>query len=227
MPDWNPHVVSVEGRFVSASNATLLGTTETGDRVVYKPVAGERPLWDFAPESLAVREVLTYEVDEALGFGLVPETVLGTGMYGPGSVQRFVEMDEGFDPLALVRAGDGSLWPVAVLDLLTNNADRKLGHILRSVSGDLVAIDHGLTFHPEDKLRTVLWGFAGERAPDECVDAAENLAAALGGRLGARIDSLLGVAERIEITARTRRFTAMPVHPDPPADRPALPWPPY
>ena len=227
MTRWKPHVVSVEGRFVNASNATLLATTDGGDRVVYKPVAGERPLWDFEPETLAIREVLTVEVDRCLDFGLVPETALGDGIYGPGSVQRFVDVDDEFDPMELVRRNDTTLWPVAVLDVLTNNADRKLGHILRSRSGSLVAIDHGLTFHPDAKLRTVLWGFAGIAPPQDVIDAVAGLCDNLRGELGDRIEHLLDRRTRRQLLRRTEGFLSNPAHPQPPEDRPALPWPPY
>lgn len=212
---------------MNASNATLLGTTDRNERVVYKPVAGERPLWDFQPETLAIREVLTFEVDRCMGFGLVPETALGDGIYGPGSVQRYVDIDETFDPHELVRRDDDALWPIAVLDLLTNNADRKLGHILRSAAGALVAIDHGLTFHPEDKLRTVLWGFAGAPAPSGVRLGAERLRSGLRNGLGDRVQHLLGTAAHTRLVERTEAFLTDPVHPQPPVDRPALPWPPY
>lgn len=227
MSGWHPHVVSVEGRFMSASNATLLGQTEEGDLVVYKPVAGERPLWDFEMETLAVREVLTYEVSEVMGLGVVPETALGDGIYGPGSVQRFVEHDEGFDPLRLVRSADDRLWPIAILDVVTNNADRKLGHILRSENGGLVAIDHGLTFHPEDKLRTVLWGFGGRSLPPPLMAALAAAAAAADGTLGGRIQGLLGRSSLRALRSRISSLASSGVHPEPPDDRPAVPWPPY
>lgn len=224
---WAPHVVSVEGRFVNASNATLLGTTDAGEPVVYKPVAGERPLWDFPPESLAVREVLTYEIDRSLGFGLVPETALGTGLYGPGSVQRFVDVDEDFDALPLVTEPDTALWPVAVLDLIVNNADRKIGHILRSSSGALVAIDHGLTFHADEKLRTVMWGFAGRPIPPTLLQAVARLESRLDAEVGARVADLLSRSELAALRRRVDRLLGTPLHPEPPEDRPALPWPPY
>ena len=227
MSDWHPHVISVEGRFLSASNATLLGTTEAGERVVYKPIAGERPLWDFPLETLAAREVLTYEVSEIMGLGVVPQTALGDGIYGPGSVQRFIDADEAFDPVASVRSNAAALWPIAVLDVVANNADRKLGHIMRSHDGGLVAIDHGLTFHPEDKLRTVLWGFAGYRIPGALVDAMTRVVDALSGSFGLRIRDLLGVVEARAVRSRVEATLHSEVHPDPPDDRPALPWPPY
>ena len=146
----------------------MLAKTATGEQVVYKPTAGERPLWDFPVETLAAREVLTYEVAAVLGFDSVPETVLGDGPYGLGAIQRFIDIDPGFDPIPLVQSGSVDLWPLAVLDIVTNNADRKLGHVI-SDGKRLLGIDHGLTFHSEDKLRTVLWGFSGQAVPDKLV----------------------------------------------------------
>ena len=158
MTGWSPTVDEIAGRFTHASNATLLGSAD-GKQVIYKPTAGARPLWDFDAGTLAAREVLTYRVSEALGLDVVPETVIGDGPYGPGSVQRFVEVDRSFDPLPLLGGPSTELWPIALLDIVVNNADRKAGHILKHRDGRLQAIDHGLTFHPEPKLRTVLWGF--------------------------------------------------------------------
>lgn len=224
--EWKPVISELVGRFVSASNATLLATTDTGDRVVYKPAAGERPLWDFPSETLAAREVLTYEIDHALGFGMVPETVLGEGPYGTGAIQKFVSHDEEFDPLDLVQRRDASLWPMAVLDVVCNNADRKLGHILQGENG-LVAIDHGLTFHPQDKLRTVLWVFAGDPVPAHLIEVLRTLRESLSAGLGARILELLSTAELEATAERVDALIRASAHPMPPDDRPAIPWPPY
>lgn len=219
---WRPHVVEVVGRFVDASNATLLAVTDDGATVVYKPRAGQRPLWDFDAATLPDREVLTYRVAHIMGFDVVPETVLADGPYGPGSVQRYVEEDDGFDALALARRGDPALWPLATLDVVINNADRKLGHIL-SVDSRLVGIDHGLTFHQDDKLRTVLWCFAGEVFPAEMRIAAGRLADALDS--GALVSALT----EAELEALRRRVALVSdgSHPLPPDDRPPVPWPPY
>ncbi len=214
------------GRFVDASNATLLARTASGDKVVYKPTAGERPLWDFPIETLAAREVLTYEVSVVLGIDAVPETVLGDGPYGPGAIQRFIDLDPEFDPVALVQTGSSDLWPLAVLDIVTNNADRKLGHFI-SDGGRLLGIDHGLTFHPDDKLRTVLWGFTGQLLPAELTAALTRLERAVAGDLGERVEEMLGEDERVALADRITSLSANPVHPDPPTDRPPLPWPPY
>jgi uncharacterized repeat protein (TIGR03843 family) len=228
VPDvgWEPVITEVVGRFVDASNATLLATTGDGEQVIYKPTAGERPLWDFQVETLAAREVLTYEVSEALGFDVVPETVLGVGPYGRGAVQRFVELDPDFDPVRALQTEPPELWRIAVLDLVTNNADRKLGHII-SDGQRLLGIDHGLTFHPDDKLRTVLWGFSGQSIPETELDGLGRLEMAVAGNLGERVAELLGGAEREALVTRVSGLLANPIHPDPPQDRPPLPWPPY
>lgn len=226
MTAWAPRIAEVVGRFTRASNATFLAATADGEHVIYKPVAGERPLWDFPPESLASREVLAYEVSEALGAGVVPPTVLGDGPLGPGAIQRFVTADESFDPVAALAGPDPLLWPIAVLDLVCNNADRKAGHLLR-VDGRLMGVDHGLTFHPDEKLRTVLWGFAGQGLPGAQRDALAALRSALAGGLDGRIAELLGRDEAEATTRRVEELLSTPVHPEPPDDRPAIPWPPY
>ncbi len=226
--EWRPEVTEIVGRFVRASNATLLARTSDGDVVVYKPTAGERPLWDFPVDSLAAREVLTFEVSEEMGLGVVPETVLANGPAGLGSVQRFVELDEEFDPVPLITGADPVLWPIAVLDIVCNNADRKVGHVLRAAaSGRLFGIDHGLTFHPNDKLRTVLWEFAGAELPADLAAAVGRLGAAMDGAFGDRVSELVGHPEAIALTTRVTALIADPRHPEPPDDRPALPWPPY
>lgn len=223
---WIPVISDVTGRFVNASNATLLATTDNGHKVVYKPTAGERPLWDFPVETLAAREVLTYEVSQAMGHDIVPETVLGNGPYGPGSIQRYIDIDEGFDPVALVQQGSAELWPIAVLDVVTNNADRKLGHVI-SDGTRLLGIDHGLTFHDEDKLRTVLWVFGGRQLPHGERMALERLQTALRNGLSSRVDKLLGSRARASFESRVHGLIRNPVHPSPPDDRPPMPWPPY
>ena len=223
---WQPEIAEVVGRFVDASNATLLAKTTTGEQVVYKPTAGERPLWDFTIESLAAREVLTYEVARAMGEEIVPETILGDGPYGPGSVQRFVDIDPDFDPVSEVHSGSARLWSIAVLDLVANNADRKLGHLI-SDGTRLLGIDHGLTFHPEDKLRTVLWGFSERRLPPQQIRGLRQLRSVLADGLGERVEDLLSAEERLALEARVEELLEDPVHPAPPNDRPPLPWPPY
>ncbi len=220
-------VVEVIGRFVAASNATFLGRAAGGALVVYKPIAGERPLWDFEPATLALREVLTFEVARALGLDLVPATRLGSGPVGEGAIQVYVEPDPEFDPMGLIEVGSPSLWPMALLDVLCNNADRKAGHIFRGATdGCVYGIDHGLTFHADDKLRTVLWAFGGRRFPAELEARLPTLAEQLEGSLGTRVADLLSVAERDALRRRVAAAIERPVHPLPPIDRPPVPWPP-
>ena len=227
MTSWSPVVDEIVGRFAAAPNLTLLGRAGT-EWVIYKPIAGNRPLEDFDVATLAVREVLAYEVAAACGFDLVPETVLGDGPLGPGAIQHFIDEEEGFDPLPLVQQGSEDLWPTAVLDLVVNNPDRKLGHLIRETStGRLRAIDHGLTFHPRDKLRTVLWVFAGRRLPQPMIDALCRLGERLDGGLADRIATRLGDEEASALERRVAGLLAAPRHPGPPDDRHPVPWPPY
>jgi hypothetical protein len=220
-------LVEVEGQMPYASNTTLLAKDASGAPWVYKPERGENPLWDFAWRTLAAREVLTYEVATGLGLDLVPETVLADGPFGPGSAQRFLEEDFDFDPRPLfIPRLDRRLWPVAVLDIVCNNADRKIGHIIRDKTTDrLWAIDHGLTFHADPKLRTVLWGFAGEPIPGPLQEALSGLRGRLTSGLSRRVAELLSQEEAVSLSARVEDLINAPVHPLPPADRPAVPWP--
>lgn len=220
-----PVVSEIIGRFRNASNATLLARTEEGEMVVYKPERGERPLWDFTPGTLAAREVLTFQTSQAAGLEVVPETLFAEGPFGPGSAQRFVEADPEFDAAGPINDADPSLWPVAVLDVLINNADRKAGHFLMDAEGRLWCIDHGVTFHSEAKLRTVLWNFAGRPLPEEMVGAAGRLREALRGWLYAEVMRLLGKPEADALTGRVEGLLDNPVHPPPPEDRPPIPWP--
>lgn len=219
-------VTEVIGRLPDASNATLFARLDDGTPVVYKPIVGERPLWDFPTGSLAARETLSFAISEALGFGIVPETVLGTGPHGTGSIQRYIDEDLTFNPAPLINRADPALWPVAVLDLVINNADRKAGHLLREVgTGRVWCIDHGVSLHHEPKLRTVLWGFAGEPFPAAMVDGLQRLRGELDGGLCERVTDLLSAREAAALLARTDDLLDDPVHPEPPEDRPALPWP--
>lgn len=226
-PDWQPEVVSVEGRYVAASNATLLADTADGVRVIYKPVDGARPLWDFDARTLSYREVWAYRIDQALGFSNVPETAMAEGPFGPGAVQRHVEASADQKVIDLINAGAGALWPIAVLDLVLNNADRKAGHILRDEDSRLWAIDHGLTFHVEEKLRTVLWGFAGQQIPQAIVDDLRGARIALGGQLGERFAADLSEPELEAMLRRIESLIETGMHPVPPEDRHSIPWPPY
>ena len=220
-------LVEVVGRLPYASNTTLLALDAEGCRWVYKPVRGEEPLWDFAYGTLAWREVLAYEVSAAMGLDIVPHTVEALGPFGPGSAQRFIDEDADFDPRPLyVPTLDRTLWPFAMFDIVANNADRKIGHVLREVgTARLWAIDNGLTFHHHDKLRTVMWGFAGDPIPAPLVDGLDRLAAALDRNLASRVSDLLSPLESDALVRRVADLRERPVHPHPPDDRPAVPWP--
>ena len=220
-------ITEVVGRFTSASNATFLARDTDENLWVYKPEAGVRPLWDFPPESLARREILAYEVSACMELDLVPETVEAVGPLGPGAAQRYRDPDTDFDHRSWFRDQTSAcLWPVAVFDLVVNNADRKLGHMLvDSQSGRLFAIDHGLTFHCQNKLRTVLWGFAGQQIPDRYLGAVARLREGLNGPLETRASALLDPDEVGALRHRVDHLLDNPRHPDPPEDRSALPWP--
>lgn len=222
----DPAITNVVGRMPYASNATLLVELADGRRAIYKPADGERPLWDFPHGSLAAREVLTWEVAEAMHLTVVPHTFLLAGPFGIGSVQIFVDEDLDVDPRPLLEGPADALWPLAVLDTVINNADRKLGHILiERETGALWGIDNGLSFHTEDKLRTILWGFAGRSIPLELMRSLGDLHQALGDGLHQRVTDLLSGPEADALTERTTAMLATGCHPHPPSDRPAVPWP--
>lgn len=213
-------LISVDGLLAGASNATLLARDPGGNPWVYKPEQGERPLWDFPHGSLARREVACYRVSEALGLGVVPETFLAEGPYGPGSAQRFLDEDLEWDPRPAITSADPVLWPIAVLDVVVNNADRKIGHLLREPGDERIwAIDNGLTFHAHEKLRTVLWSFAGREIPGPLRRGLD------GAAVRSAVRDLLDPDEVEMAVRRVEELASHPVHPPPPEDRPPLPWP--
>ncbi|MBT2540930.1 SCO1664 family protein [Streptomyces sp. ISL-44] len=253
--------LTVVGRIREASNAVLLcSVTYEGVSAdcVYKPVKGERPLWDFPDGNLAQREVATYLVSEATGWSLVPTTVLRDGPYGEGMVQRWIETPEGetpgaellalvegeeagngWKPVALADVGDGRtallvhaddprLRRLAVLDAVINNGDRKGGHLLPAPDGHLYGIDHGVTFHAEDKLRTLLWGWAGEPLTDEAREVLASLAAELaeGAPLATRLAELITAVELAAVRDRVAQLLRTGTHPQPSGQWPSIPWPP-
>ena len=222
--------LSVEGRLVDASNATMYCAV-TADGLsaacVYKPVAGERPLWDFPDGTLAEREVAAFEVSSALGWNIVPPTVHRDGPLGPGMVQLWIAEDDSVDIVTLMRRRDrAELRRIAVFDAVINNADRKGGHLLPVADGHIYGVDHGVSFHVEDKLRTVLWQWAGARLPDESVDALESLCAQFGTTFGERLHELLTVREVRRTQRRVENLLRGRKHPEPSDDWPAVPWPP-
>ena len=158
-------VISVTGRLVDASNATLFASIVSEDahgECIYKPIAGERPLWDFPDGHLAHREYAAFLISEMLGFHIVPQTVLRDGPFGMGMVQLWIDIDEDVDLAHFFSQDDPRLRAMALFDAIINNTDRKIGHLLPDKSGHLYGCDHGVTFHSEYKLRTVLWQWAGE-----------------------------------------------------------------
>ncbi|WP_448628678.1 SCO1664 family protein [Geodermatophilus sp. URMC 64] len=222
--------IDLEGRLLDASNVTLIGTIRTGTleaECVYKPVAGERPLWDFPDGTLAGREVSAALVSEATGWRIVPPTVLRDGPFGPGMVQLWVDGDPTVDLAAFVRQDHPALRRMAVFDAVVNNADRKGGHIIPMPDGHVYGVDHGICFSVDPKLRTLLWRWAGKPLPAEAVEVLERLQDGLLGDLGERLHEHLTRREvrrtqqRVAELLRTRR------HPEPSGDWPALPWPPF
>ncbi|MFJ7076643.1 SCO1664 family protein [Streptomyces sp. NPDC098781] len=249
--------LTVRGRIREASNAALFCTVAHDGQeasCVYKPVAGERPLWDFPDGTLAEREVAAYEVSEATGWGLVPPTVLRDGPYGEGMVQLWIDVTPETELLALVdgeepepgwkaiglaevgegrtallvHADDERLRRLAVLDAVINNADRKGGHLLPTDDGRLLGIDHGVTFNVENKLRTLLWGWAGEPLTEEAVRVLGGLRDGLkeGGALAVRLAGLITAAEVAATRARVDALLTAGKHPEPSGEWPAIPWPP-
>jgi len=222
--------IDVQGRMIDASNATLycaISGNGLEAACVYKPVAGERPLWDFPDGTLAAREVAAFAVSAATGWDLVPPTVLRDGPYGPGMVQLWIDTDENVDLGELARSDHPDLARMAVLDAVINNADRKGGHLLPTEQGHVFGIDHGVCFSVDDKLRTLLWQWRGDPLPDAARETLEELRADLDNALGAALRTLL---DRREVRATTRRVDRLlreGTYPLPSGDWPAVPWPPF
>lgn len=254
--------LTVIGRIRSASNATFLCEANLGEQqvhCVYKPVAGEAPLWDFPDGTLAGRERGAYVVSAALGWNIVPYTIIREGPAGEGMVQLWVdqpgdEVDDerpagpdlvdllpagrippGFlpilqaydyagDEVTLVHADDDRLRRMAVFDVLVNNADRKGGHILSGVDGRVYGVDHGVTLHVEDKLRTVLWGWAGKPVDDQTLESVAALRDQLRDGLADELCTLITEREVAALLARTVALLSDPVMPGPDRRRP-IPWP--
>jgi hypothetical protein len=222
--------LEVLGLLPRASNDTFLARVcGSGDEAlaVYKPRSGETPLWDFPEGTLGRREVAAYVVARRLGWPGVPPTVLRDGPEGPGSAQLFVEMDplgEHYFTLREGRADD--FRRIAVFDALVNNADRKSGHCLLDAAGRIFVIDHGVCFHEEPKLRTVIWEFAGEPLPDDAADGVRRLARGLArGPLRRELTDLLDPQEVGALEVRAATLLAEGTLPHPGPGR-SYPWPP-
>jgi len=250
-PDLLAAELTLSGRITTASNATFLGCI--GDTaVVYKPIAGESPLWDFPHGVLAHREVASYLVSQALGWDVVPQTWLRDGPLGEGMVQLWKEPDLGQNPVdllateqvpqsgwkqvlkgqdesgrivELIHEDTPALRRMAVFDIIVNNADRKGNHILAMPDGHRYGVDHGLTFHHEHKLRTVLWGWLGESLTVEEEAGIDRVSKGLSGELGAHLEDLLGPEEIEALGARCKMLRAAGQFPAPSGRMPAVPWP--
>jgi len=242
----------LHGRIMPASNATFVGEIE-GIRVVYKPVAGERPLWDFPDGTLAWREVAAYVVSEALGWDVVPQTFLREGPHGLGMVQEWREpdgrvvavdivpegrtpvgwlhvfdgLDAGDRPVSLVHEDSPPMRRMALFDALVNNADRKGGHVLAMGDGHRYGVDHGLTFHTDPKLRTVLWGWLDDDLTEDELAAVASIRDRLDDDLGDRLRELVSRREVEALANRCSRLLATRVMPGPGGGGPAIPWPPF
>src|SRR5581483_7893987 len=220
--------IEILGLLPYASNVTLFVKVTKDDSealAVYKPQRGERPLWDFPEGTLCGREFAAFVVSERLSWGLVPPTVLRDGPAGLGAVQLYVEEDEAFDVRQVVQTHPEELKRMSLFDVVINNADRKAGHIICDTDRKLWAIDHGVCFHDEEKLRTVIWTFEGEPIPDPLLGDLEAFARdpswkeELGGVLdGIEIDAL---CSRVTTLLRTKRFPRVP------PGRYHVPWPPW
>ena len=218
----------VTGRLVDASNATLYATATLNDHEVtciYKPIAGERPLWDFSDGCLAHREYAAYLVSNHLGIDLVPLTMLRDGPYGFGMVQEWIEIDETIDLAKFFATDHPRLRAMALFDAIINNTDRKIGHLLPINEQLVFGCDHGVTFHSEDKLRTVLWQWANETLNDEEVRLLEKAQSELEGQLGELLTPLLTQVEIQETSNRVSKLLASGTFPIPNPDWPAVPWP--
>ncbi|WP_344047655.1 SCO1664 family protein [Nocardioides panacihumi] len=247
----------LRGRVMPASNLTFVATlrSPSGEDldVVYKPIRGERPLWDFPDGNLAHRELAAFLVSEATGWDIVPETWLGEGPHGIGMVQRWCHIDEtqaavtivpegevptgwchvfdGFgaddQPVSLIHEDSEPLRRMAVFDVLVNNADRKGGHVLEMADGHRYGIDHGICFHSQPKLRTVLWGWAGEPLTTQETDVVRRLRTSLDAELGRALEPYLSVWDLEALADRCDDLLARGTLPEPGGGWPSVPWPPF
>ncbi|NJK79758.1 MAG: SCO1664 family protein [Chloroflexaceae bacterium] len=225
--------LEVEGMMPYSSNHTLLTNITLNDLTtlaIYKPRRGERPLWDFPRGTLYRREVAAYLVSEGLGFSFVPPTVVRDGPYGVGAVQLFIENDQESHLFTMMREGgyDHTVLQLTAFDYLINNADRKSGHCLKGTDNRLWAIDHGICFHSEYKLRTVLWDYAGQPLPGDIRAALRNFQQCVEQRAPVMqvLEELLDAEEIEAMRRRLNRMVRTGVFPSPGAGGPNIPWPP-
>ena len=222
--------LKVTGRLVDASNATLFGEITVGANsfnCIYKPVTGERPLWDFPDGTLANREYAAYLISEAMRFDCVPPTLLREGPFGFGMVQLWIDIDEEIDLAKFYRKDLPGLRNLALFDVVINITDRKIGHLLPTVDGHIYGCDHGVTFHSEDKLRTVLWQWEQLSLLKSEIETLNLLVSELSGETGKLIQQLITEEEFNALQLRVLRLQATKVFPSPSPDWPAVPWPPF
>ena len=221
--------LEVTGRLVDASNATLYASCTFDDvaiPVIYKPVAGERPLWDFPDGNLAQREYAAFLISELGDFHLVPPTILRDGPFGSGMVQQWIDIDEEVDLAQFYRTDDSRLRSMALFDAVINNTDRKIGHLLPHPDGRLFGCDHGVTFHEEDKLRTVLWQWADSPLSEDEI----SLLVRLKDQLLSEPNPILALITENEFESliyRIDRLLQESHFPTPSDEWPAVPWPPF
>ena len=228
--------IEVVGRLIASTNHALLCRVSLPCPppeppivldAVYKPIRGERPLDDFPDGTLAHREVAAFAVSEATGWRIVPETVLRDGPFGPGMIQRWVDVDPTADVVAMVVEADPRLRQVAIFDAIVNNTDRKGGHLLPVPGGHVHGVDHGVCFSAVPKLRTVLWAWRGEGLTDAELASVRRVRDALDGELGEELGRLLEPGEVTATVRRADRLLRSGRFPQPSATWPAVPWPPF
>ncbi len=218
--------ISVTGRLIDASNATLFATTTLdGESMacIYKPIAGERALWDFPDGTLAHREYASYLLSKFLDLNLVPVTVLRDGPYGEGMVQEWIDIDESIDLADFFSTKNPQLRAMAFFDAIINNTDRKIGHLLPDNQGKVFGCDHGVTFHVDDKLRTVLWQWAGEPLLESELALLEFLKESLDQNFD--LTEFLTEQEIQALIIRTSRLIDTGTMPIPSQEWPPVPWP--
>lgn len=220
-------VITVTGRLVDASNATLFASIESDKaqgQCIYKPIAGERPLWDFPDGQLAHREYAAFLISEFLSLHIVPPTVLRDGPFGIGMVQLWIDIDEEIDLAQYFSQDDPQLRRMALFDAIINNTDRKIGHLLPDKSGLLFGCDHGVTFHSEYKLRTVLWQWAGEPLLDSEIEILQKAIYEFA-QIEDALNDYLTKDELVALEIRIRQLLESGTFPLPNPDWPSIPWP--
>ena len=220
--------LEVTGRLIDASNATLYAEAKIGEvdvACIYKPVAGERPLWDFPDGTLANREYAAYLISEISGLHVVPLTVLRDGPFGFGAVQQWINIDESIDLALFFREDNPALRKIALFDAIVNNTDRKIGHLLPLSNEVVLGCDHGVTFHSEDKLRTVLWQWSGDKFTGEEIALLDNLLAKIVAN--AELKELITESEIAALEDRINSLISAGTFPTPSDEWPSIPWPPF